>query len=57
MTRYDDEPTSCPMCSVGCKPEDLCDCDIDPLCIRDHRIYHVELRNWGAPGWMGGDVA
>lgn len=40
--RYDDLPLSCPMCSVGVNPEDLCDCDTDPMCVRDHRTYHVE---------------
>ena len=42
---YDDEPLSCPLCSVGLQPEALCDCD-EPVCCRCHRIAHVE-----APGW------
>lgn len=42
MTPYDDHETSCPMCSVGLNPEALCHCDTDPMCVRCHRVYHVE---------------
>ena len=43
---YDDEPLSCPLCSVGLQPEALCDCDVDPCCVRCHRNYHVEAPMW-----------
>ena len=42
MSTYDDHETSCPMCSLGLNPEALCDCDDGPLCVRCHRVYHVE---------------
>lgn len=52
--KYDDHELSCPTCSLGLDADALCDCDTDPKCIRCHRIYDVELRRWGTPGWMGG---
>jgi hypothetical protein len=52
--KYDDEPTSCVMCSVGTDADSLCRCDTDPMCVRCHRIYHVEMANrlraWGQGG-------
>ena len=39
---YDDCETSCPHCSVGLDFDRLCDCDTDPMCVRCHRLYHVE---------------
>jgi hypothetical protein len=43
MAAYDDESLSCPMCSIGLDAEALCDCDVDPMCVRCHRVNHVEL--------------
>lgn len=49
--RYDDELLSCSTCSIGLRPEALCDCDTDPKCVRCHRIYDVEgFRAWGLGG-------
>lgn len=42
--RYDDHDLSCPMCSTGLPAAALCDCDTDPMCVRCHRVYHVEIR-------------
>lgn len=65
MTAFDDAETSCPMCSIGLDADALCDCDVDPMCCRCHRVYHVERRWWTnerldqqigaalASGWTG----
>jgi hypothetical protein len=39
-----DTTADCPMCGVTVDIDALCGCDTDPMCIRDHRIYHVERR-------------
>jgi hypothetical protein len=45
MTAYDDAEVDCPMCSIGLDADALCSCDVDPMCVCCHRVYHVE-RSW-----------
>jgi hypothetical protein len=44
-----DMTVDCPWCSVTIEADALCDCDVDPCCVRCHRVYHVEVRGrWSA---------
>lgn len=43
MTVYDDHSLSCPGCSRGLEPEDLCDCNDGPMCVRCHTLEHTPL--------------
>ncbi len=43
LTQTDTRGLSCPGCSRGLEPEDLCDCNDGPMCVRCHALEHTPL--------------
>ncbi len=44
-----DTTADCAMCPATVERDALCDCEGERLCVRCHRIYHVEVAGrWSA---------